>query len=586
MNTQTACFTSKSAASSRRPSRAAGAAMATQRARPVAAAVAIVFGLASPLALATNRIVSSCLDDGTPGTLRSVISAVTTVTGDTVDMSGLSCPGNVIALATNGNHIYVSQMNLAIKGPAGSVLTIDGSALYEGVYYNHADLFQHTNTGTLSIQDLALTGGHQKHKDIVSLGGCLQSAGNVSLTNVTISSCTNSSYNLTAKGGAVYAAGNVILNHSTISDSSNTSAKSSCRGGAIYAKGLLTLDHSTISGNSASCKSAARGGGVYAVGDLVAQYSTVSGNTSESNGDVALGGGLFAQKNLTLQASVVDSNKVDGVYGSAGGGAKALGTFLGSYSSIDGNVAYGSGFGAGLNLNGASNSILGSTISNNVSQNGFAGIDVVNGGIVGSTFVLRNSTVSGNIAFGSGGGLYVDSRTTKLYNSTIAFNQATQQSGVVLKATIASMEATLQSTLMSNNKFFSGDDDLDVVIGNGYTLTFNDGDLAAPANNLIRVTTATNLPTDTISGVCPHLGALRDNGGLTKTHALESGSDAIDAGNIVYLSFFDQRGSSVINGTADYLRVYGTNADIGAYEVQKGDVVFTASFEGCAPVPV
>jgi len=73
-----------------------------------------------------------------------------------------------------------------------------------------------------------------------------------------------------------------------------------------------------------------------------------------------------------------------------------------------------------LNLNGASNSILGSTISNNVSQNGFAGIDVVNGGIVGSTFVLRNSTVSGNIAFGSGGGLYVDSRTTKLYNSTIA----------------------------------------------------------------------------------------------------------------------------------------------------------------------
>ena len=498
MNTQTACFTSKSAASSRRPSRAAGAAMATQRARPVAAAVAIVFGLASPLALATNRIVSSCLDDGTPGTLRSVISAVTTVTGDTVDMSGLSCPGNVIALATNGNHIDVSQMNLAIKGPAGSVLTIDGSALYEGVYYNHADLFQHTNTGTLSIQDLALSGGHQKHKDIVSLGGCLQSAGNVSLTNVTISSCTNSSYNLTAKGGAVYAAGNVILNHSTISDSSNTSAKSSCRGGAIYAKGQLTLDHSTISGNSATCFNNAKGGGLYAYGNLVAQYSAISANSAESTDKVAYGGGLFAKSGLSVQATVISKNKADGVYGSAGGGAKVLGNFVGNYSTIDGNKAYGSGFGAGLNLNGTTNTILGTTISNNVSQGGYSGLDVVTNGVVGSSFVSKNSTISGNTANGSSGAASIDAVTTKFYNSTIAFNRAAIFPGLVLVAKNSSMDVTLQSTLMSNNTLGSGEDDLTTNTDNGHVVTFNGGNLAALANNLVRVTQVMNLPTDTL----------------------------------------------------------------------------------------
>jgi hypothetical protein len=89
-----------------------------------------------------------------------------------------------------------------------------------------------------------------------------------------------------------------------------------------------------------------------------------------------------------------------------------------------------------------------------------------------------------------------------------------------------------------------------------------------------------------ISG-CPLLGRLRDNGGLTMTPALLSGSPAIDTGNFVDAEAFDQRGGAGVNGMLDYYRISGPIGepnplpDIGAYEVQQDDVVFDAGFDGC-----
>src|SRR5262249_27057237 len=161
----------------------------------------------------------------------------------------------------------------------------------------------------------------------------------------------------------------------------------------------------------------------------------------------------------------------------------------------------------------------------------------------------------------------------KFYNSTIAFNTAQGAPGLGIAANTASIAVTLQSNLLASNMNGSAvDNDLTVFASNGFTITFNGGNLAAPANNFVRATFTAALPSDTIAGECPNLGPLRDNGGLTWTHALHSGSPAIDAGNNGYLLFFDQRGSSVINGTLDHPRVSGSAVDIGAYEVQKGDI--------------
>jgi hypothetical protein len=194
--------------------------------------------------------------------------------------------------------------------------------------------------------------------------------------------------------------------------------------------------------------------------------------------------------------------------------------------------------------------------------------------------------VSGNSAATKGGGLYLNFYSN-FYNSTIAFNTATVGSPGVLLYAANQRKVTMQSTLMSNNTSGATDNDLTVV--NPTFVTFN----AGPANNLVRATKVTTLPGDTISGTCPLLGPLRDNGGLTRTHQLLSTSVAINAGNDVTIDPLsnpkvpfadDQRGPAVLNGTRDYPRVSGPQADIGAYEVQKGDIVFNAGFDGCNPL--
>ena len=55
----------------------------------------------------------------------------------------------------------------------------------------------------------------------------------------------------------------------------------------------------------------------------------------------------------------------------------------------------------------------------------------------------------------------------------------------------------------------------------------------------------------------PLLGALADNGGPTLTHALLTGSPAIDAGNDAACPATDQRGVT---------RPQGAHCDIGSYE--------------------
>jgi len=77
------------------------------------------------------------------------------------------------------------------------------------------------------------------------------------------------------------------------------------------------------------------------------------------------------------------------------------------------------------------------------------------------------------------------------------------------------------------------------------------------------------VPSDTIFAD-PLLAPLADNGGLTPTHALLSGSPAIDAGDDGGWDT-DQRGTG-------YPRVLNAHADIGAYEVDP-DLIFRNGFD-------
>jgi hypothetical protein len=93
------------------------------------------------------------------------------------------------------------------------------------------------------------------------------------------------------------------------------------------------------------------------------------------------------------------------------------------------------------------------------------------------------------------------------------------------------------------------------------------GPLAASTYNLVQNATGCLFPltaSNNVTGTAPLIGPLKDNGGPTWTHALLSGSPAIDAGRpyasgIVVNNCLatDQRGVT---------RPIGSRCDIGAYE--------------------
>ena len=329
-------------------------------------------------------------------------------------------------------------------------------------------------------------------------------------------------------------------------------------GGCIYSASSVTLVRSDVFACSATQVGGygASGGGIYAKGGVGLKYSTVSGNSAS--------GGI-----------------------SDGGGVRALGQFIAKYSTMSGNHAYGQGYGGGVFV-GGNTTLIGTTISGNISDNNIGGINAFNKVSSGAnTFSMTNSTISGNSAAGVVGGVYSNSGTTKFYYSTVAFNTTAAggvSPGVAISGIYAPVTVTMQSTLMSNNNYLLGQD-------NDFSTTSVVSFAAESANNLVRSTFVVDLPVgSTKFGSCPLLGPLRDNGGLTKTHALGSRSPAIDVGNNALNKADDQRGSAAENGVLDYIRRSGPAgepsplADIGAYEVQQDEIIFNAEFEGCTPL--
>ena len=548
------------------------------RSKPLAACIAALCGLSVSTAIANGNVwnVTDCSDNGGPNTLRSIIGATTTTSGDTVNLS--SAPCNTITLAAGNTAIPVQQANLRIQTTGNDHITIDGSALQSGPTSGLASrIFSHLVVGTLTLQGVTLTGGHVYPTAVGAYGGCIRSPGNVELINSTVTSCSAQSAaaatsKLKVYGGGIYASGNVTLTNSTVSDNSATSANYSVKGGGIFAGGTVQATHSVISGNYGNAGgSKSYGGGIHAkAGSITLSYSTVSGNTLKSTGYGVYGGGIStASGSLTATYSTISGNSV-----------------LSDASLAAGGAIYAHG----------SMTLLRTTISDNYSSAALGGIAALSPGASNTnTFSMIASTVSGNSTGGLVGGIGVNSATTKIYNSTIAFNTAAGATandqvygpGLALNATSSPMSVTLSSNLLSNNTYDTGiEADLTTANSSTHAITFN----ASPANNFIRTSyvpaaAASQLPDDTLSGSCPLLGPLRNNGGPTLTHALLSGSIAIDHGNNAKNLKEDQRGVLADAMPFKYPLPSGAVADIGAYEVTQADIVFNGGFDGCPDLP-
>ena len=309
----------------------------------------------------------------------------------------------------------------------------------------------------------------------------------------------------------------------------------------VGSSGNLTLNDTTISGG---LHPFGFGGGIYNTGTLTINRSTISNNTANRGGGILNTGGT-----ATITDSTIDSN-----------------TGTSNFGGIW-NYTYGSGTGSGTGTTIVTNS----TVSNN-SRGGLSNQAGGYSADVESIMEIHNSTISGNMG---GPGVYnnsngfssytVTARTT-ITSSTISGNSGFPAGGIANRfATTA--EVILANSIVSGNTGTLADEVDNTTsatfMSNGYNLFGDDSkDNATAFNNVSLsgsdITTTSDGTMATATALI--LDPLDDNGGPTQTHALPSGSPAIDAITTgCPPPATDQRGIT---------RAQGSGCDIGAFEVE------------------
>lgn len=496
--------------------------------------------------LGTTRPVTSCADDGSPGTLRSVLETVED--GDTVDLSQLSC--GTITLEQGTLVVYFPE-NLTIQGPGMDALTIDA---------NHASGVLAAGTGgRIELRDLTLANGR-----IVDLwGGCVSvPGGSISLKRVRATGCE--AHQRTGERGGI-------------------------AGGALFAVGDISVEDSELDGNTLTNELPGAipdgepgdgvtiypmaGGAVSTIfGDITLVRSHLGGNSLVSMvpgglNDMQGGAVLSWSGKITLKDSVLTGNFVFSAFSEINGY-----TNLTTGGGIDGTSAV---------------HVDNSTITSNQVISVFQSNWTTGGAIIsrGPSLIIENSTIAGNSSTGRAGAIHHHHSDLQLVNSTISGNSARLEGAVYAispptrfdHVTIAfntSEEDVGGIMLLSGGEIGNS-----IIFGNtsgggqpADLRTFSDAWPVTGSHNVIGDAGALALPADTLQSD-PLLLPLADNGGATQTHALDDGSPAIDSGSNPNGLAFDQRGLG-------FARVSGAASDIGAFETQSfDDAIFQNGFD-------
>ena len=451
----------------------------------LAAMVLAMLAFASPAWAATFTVdrsndpgaTGACTLDPNDCSLRQAISSANGTTGaDTIDFaSGIS----TVTLTATG----IDNSNVSGDLDIMDDLTING--------------------GT---SDVIIEGGPGWNERVIDIFGAATTGNS---TDVTIADATirNGNAIFAVGSGSSFGGGIRVNANATLGDVAS-----------------LTLRRSTVTGNHAD----QLGGGIYDEfeSDITLEDSTVSNNTSGGSG------GIHVRGSLTMANSTVSGNESDVLGGGIAAGSGTTVTM--TESTMSGNTAKNQDGGSdagggGIYMTGATVTLTDSTVSGNTAE----GCDFcrgLGGGIYvdSGTLNLANTTFSGNTAEsgdssdadGEGGGIYKLSGATTLSNSTVAFNTAgaagTGGAGGGVFSTSMGSFTFRNSILALNNADLQSEDLAGTYTSEGYNLL---GEFPGPL-----------APTDTVNPA-PLLGPLANNGGSTMTHALQTGSPAIDAAN-------------------------------------------------------
>ena len=327
--------------------------------------------------------------------------------------------------------------------------------------------------------------------------------------------------------GTTAATSNLTLTNLTLRGGRLLTTSGQAYGGCVLGEDL-TLNGTTVTDCFAHSDTSLASGGAIAARALHLYRSTVAGNAADSGSAFAFGGAITANT-LTCQDSSVESSQASGQPGQGGG--------IAVYGAVD---------------------IERCTIASNAAD--YAGGIFANGANDGTgahaPLTVVDSTISGNQASTYDGGIFSAGPLT-LRNSTVTNNYAPACAGVQ-----ANLDVQIDSSLIARNRAAPG----------GACNDFRAGGSVTGAHNLVGIDDG-GLPPDTIIAN-PRLTPLANHGGPTRTHALLSGSPALDAGSNVGNASTDQRGDG-------FARSVGLGVDIGAYERQVGDdEVFYDGYEG------
>jgi len=209
--------------------------------------------------------------------------------------------------------------------------------------------------------------------------------------------------------------------------------------------------------------------------------------------------------------------------------------------------------GAALFAGGNNNSVIGCTFSGNTATNDGGALGTFSGAnIIGCTF-------SGNTSTNDGGAISVGNTGVRIEYCTITGNSARNGGGIHFAGTA---NPTVYNSIVAGNTATGTGPEINGTTGT-YTFTLVQNPAGSGIVNGVNNNVVGN----------PGLGALTNNGGFTKTHAITASSPAHNAGSatttvlsgqaLISEFSFDQR-------SVGFGRNYGSAPDIGAFEVQTG----------------
>ncbi len=373
--------------------------------------------------------------------------------------------------------------------------------------------------------------------------------------------------NLAIRNGQVDGDGGGIVNYGALSLVNSVVAGNLATGsgGGIDNHGRLTLEQSTIARDTASFG----GGGIRNCADCLltitggAVQDNVGSGVASLGGAVSVSGTLMSGNSgpaLSLFQGTATVNRVRLARNSGGG----VSIFNGHLSVTDCTFA-GNGFdqvdGGGISASDGSRvTVTRSTFSGNAAHRGGAIYAEAFGfGRLDTQVDVINSTISNNTASVAGGGVLTDNfedeapAMVRLVHTTVVRNRASEGGGLdIQQGSIFPI-----NSVVALNQAASGPDVFNAVAdgGNGARSSLiGDGTASGIVNadgNIVGKVSPHSAAID------PHVGPLADNGGATLTHALLTGSPAIDAAEAADCRPVDQRLVA---------RPRGPACDMGSYE--------------------